>query len=259
MNFEHLLVSQDGPMLRVTINRPEKRNPLSQAVLDELTHVFTRQRDNEALKLVVLSGSGEDNFAAGGDLKKLAEIRSEAQTRDMVQGARASLSSIRDFPVPVIAALNGDALGGGAELAVACDFIVARHGARIGFIQGRLNISTAWSGGISLLERVGTAHGLRLLCRSEMVDADQAVAIGLIDAAASAGETLEVALQAFCAPILVQARPVLCAFKELARARGDGQPRAALDEIEVHHFVETWLHEDHWRAAEKILSPRRSS
>jgi enoyl-CoA hydratase len=258
MRFEHLIVSLDGSILRVTIDRPDKRNALSSEVLAELARAFSQQATNEQVKLAILTGAGEHNFAAGGDLKKLADVRSEAQTHDMVKGAREALDSIRRFPVPVVAALNGDALGGGAELAVACDFIVARHGARIGFIQGRLNISTAWGGGIRLLERVGVARGLRLLCRSELVGGEDALAIGLVDAVAADGETLEEALQAFCEPILRQTRRVLGAFKELARAHGDGQPRAALDVIEVRRFVEAWLHDDHWQAADTVLSARRT-
>jgi len=258
MHFEYLLVSLDGPTLRVTINRPDKRNALSRAALEELAAVFSQQAGNEALKLAILTGAGEHNFAAGGDLKNLAEVRTEADTREMVAGARAALDAIGAFPVPVVAALNGDALGGGAELAMSCDFIVARHGARIGFIQGRLNISTAWGGGIRLLERVGVARGLRMLCRSELVDGDTALAIGLVDAVAAEGEPLVEAVDAFCAPVLGQTRQVLAAFKALARAKGDGQPRTALDDIEARRFVATWVHDDHWRAADKVLSERRS-
>lgn len=257
MQYENLIVACDGPILRVTINRPGKRNALSSETLAELTHAFANHAHHDTIRLAILTGAGEHNFAAGGDLRKLAEVRTEADTLAMVAGARAALGAIQRFPVPVVAALNGDALGGGAELAVACDFIVARHGARLGFIQGRLNISTAWSGGIRLIERVGTPRALRLLCRAELLGGEQALAIGLIDAVAAQEQSLDAAVADFCAPILAQTRRVLCAFKALAKAHGDGQPREALDTLEVRHFVETWLHDDHWQAADKVLTPRR--
>ncbi|MGL1835057.1 enoyl-CoA hydratase/isomerase family protein [Rhodocyclaceae bacterium SMB388] len=258
MPIQHLRVTRDGPMLRVVIHRPDKHNALSLDVLTELAETFAQQALDPELKLAVISGAGERSFAAGGDLRQLAEVRTEPQTRDMVRIARAALDGIRDFPVPVVAALNGDALGGGAELAVACDFIVARRGARIGFIQGRLNLSTAWNGGIRLFERVGSRAGLRLLCRTEMTGGDAALAMGLIDAIADDGQSLDEALEAFCAPILRQTRNVLTAFKRLARAHADGANRAELDRIEIEDFVANWIHEDHWRVAAGVLDDRKS-
>lgn len=241
-------------VLRVTIDRPEKRNALSRAVLAELQEVFTAHAADEGLCLAVLRGAGDASFAAGGDLRDLSAVRTEADAARMAEEAKAALHAVRSFPVPVIAALNGDALGGGAELALACDLRVAAAHARIGFVQGRLNISTAWGGGVDLLRLVGTARGLRLLGRGEVLDARAARDAGLVDAVAALGEGLEAALQEFVAPFLVQTPRVLRAFKALAAAvrRGDG--REALDALETRLFAATWAHEDHWAAAETLLA-----
>lgn len=257
MALEHLLVDHDGPLLRVTINRPEKRNALSRAVLDELAEVFTRHSGDADLRAVVLTGAGDISFAAGGDLNDLATVRSVEAATTMSRDAGRALTAVATFPVPVIAALNGDALGGGAELAVACDFIVAPATSRIGFIQGKLNISTAWGGGTQLMQRVGAVRALRLLARAELLEARQAADIGLIDAVADADQSLEDALQQFCQPLLAQAPQVLRAFKALARAHASGQDAEALQALETRHLVETWTHDDHWRAAEKVMNRRR--
>lgn len=241
-------------VLRVTINRPEKRNALSRAVLAELQEVFTAHAADEGLCLAVLRGAGDTSFAAGGDLRDLSTVRTEADATRMAEEAKAALHAVRSFPVPVIAALNGDALGGGAELALACDLRVAAAHARIGFMQGRLNISTAWGGGVDLLRLVGTARGLRLLGRGEVLDARAALDAGLVDAVAAPGESLEAALQEFVAPFLVQAPRVLRAFKALAAAVRRGEGRAGLDALETRLFAATWVHEDHWTAAEKLLA-----
>jgi enoyl-CoA hydratase len=245
----------DG-VLNATINRPEKRNALSRALLAELKRVFS-DFAAAGLRVAVLRGAGDKSFAAGGDLHELSRVRTTGETRRMAEEARDALDAIRFFPVPVVAALNGDALGGGAELAVACDFRVAASHAHIGFIQGRLNIATAWGGGEDLMRLVGPAKALRLLAASERVDAVAARELGLVDAAGAPGESLQAVIDRFIAPFREQAPHVLRAFKALAIAFRKGQPAAPVREIETRHLVETWVHPDHWEAADRILNAKR--
>jgi hypothetical protein len=159
-----ILVETRERILYVTLNRPEKRNALSRSLLGEIRSAFETHAADQTLAAAVLRAAGDKSFAAGGDLGDLDGLRSEQDGRDMALLARGALDAVRRFPVPVIAALNGDALGGGAELSVSCDFRVASPLARIGFIQGRLAISTAWGGGIDLFELLGRRPALRLLC-----------------------------------------------------------------------------------------------
>lgn len=252
----HLVVDFSDQILTVTINRPEKRNALSRVVLEELQDTFTKAASHDTLRVAVLRGAGDKSFAAGGDLRDLSTIRTRDGAATMATQAKAALDAIRNFPVPVVAALNGDALGGGAELAAACDFRVQAAHARIGFIQGRLNISTAWGGGIDLLQLVGPATGLRLLSRSELLDAQTARSIGLVDAAAKEGQELDDLLQEFLAPMLRQAPQVMRAFKALALQVRAGRPRSELEALETNLFSDVWVHEDHWTAADKLLTKR---
>ena len=244
--------SQDG-VITVTIDRPGKRNALSREVLAELAEIFTAAARDDGLKAAVVTGAGDKCFAAGGDLKDLGSIRTLDGARAMADGAKQSFEAIRRFPVPVLAALNGDALGGGAELAVACDFRVFAHHARIGFVQGRLNISTAWGGGVDLMRLVGPAVGLRLLSMGEMIAGPEAIRIGLGDATASLGQTLDDLVADFLAPIKAQAPQALRAFKAMAMAARFGESRADMLRLETETFIETWVHDDHWAAAETLL------
>ena len=247
---------QDG-VITVTIDRPEKRNALSREVLAELADRFAGAAGDNSLKAAVVTGAGDKCFAAGGDLKDLSSIRSLTGARAMADGAKQAFEAIRRFPVPVVATINGDALGGGAELAVACDFRIFAHHARIGFVQGRLNISTAWGGGVDLMRLVGPAVGLRLLSRSELITGPDAVAIGLGDAFATANQKRDNLLADFLAPLKRQAPQTLRAFKAMALAARFGESRTDMLKLETETFSKTWVHGDHWAAAEAILGDRK--
>lgn len=248
MSDDELIAEIQNKVLRVTINRANKRNALSRAVLSRLKSVFEQHASNGEIVAAVLTGAGDKCFAAGGDLRDLNDLRTEADGREMALGARSALDSIRRFPVPVIAALNGDALGGGAELAASCDFrIMAKH-ARIGFIQGRLAISTAWGGGIDLFRIVGGQIALRLLTSAKLLSAEEARQIGLVDDIAQ--DRLEDVVNDFLEPALSIAPQVHRAFKALANATTE---RTRAEEVELRHFAQCWAHEDHWKAHDNFM------
>lgn len=251
---DELLSRRDGPVLRLTINRPERHNPLSRPVLARLAAEMSRVVPEGDLACVVIRGAGNRYFAAGGDLRDLDEVRDPDATREMALAARAALDTVRQCPVPVLAMLNGDAIGGGAELAVACDFRVTRAGAHVGYIHGRLNISSAWGGGTDLCTLIGASRALRMMARSELVPAATALAWGLVDEVADDDEAaLEAALQAFIAPMLRQRPQVIRAATAQARARRNGEPVAARRALELQHIVATWSHADHLAAVDRFL------
>ncbi len=252
MADEEVRVERAGRVLRVTLNRPSKHNPLSRSMLRRLRGIFEGARDNAEIACAVLTGAGERYFAAGGDLRDLAAVREEPEVRAMATEARSALDAVRDFPVPVVALLNGDAIGGGAELALACDLRVMREGSHIGFIHGRIAITSAWGGGPDLVSVVGPARALRMTARCEPVPAATALEWGLADAVAPA-EALESTLQDFIAPILRQSRTALRACKAQARSARDGRARDDRRALELDAFVATWTHDDHWAAVDRIL------
>ncbi|MBL8197541.1 MAG: enoyl-CoA hydratase/isomerase family protein [Chromatiales bacterium] len=250
-----LLVERRSDTLRVIINRPDKRNALSLELLDRIGNAFAQHAADTTLKCAVLTASGDRCFAAGGDLRELEAVRSEADTLAMSRRARAALEQIRQFPVPVIAALNGHALGGGAELAMACDMRIATAQTELGFLQAQLNVTTAWGGGIDLLAALGSARALQLLLEARRIPAAEALRLGLMQKVCSGDETLEDCTAAFIAPFMERPVQVLRAFKALAL-----EQRRALHERlasqEERGFAATWIHADHWTAAGRALAPR---
>lgn len=254
MEYQYLELGFEEGLFRVTINRPEKRNALSQAVLGELGQAFSAAAGRDDLRAAVLRGAGTRCFAAGGDLQEFDRMRGADDAARIGRDSSAALDAIREFPVPVVALLNGDALGGGAELAVACDIRVAAAHARIAFVQGTLNISPAWGGGYDLCTLVGPAQALRLLCRADFLDAAAAEQLGLLQARCPEGVEFEAFAADFLAPFRQRKPQVMRAFKALARATRERQPAAAVRELELGHLLTTWSHADHWEAHDRVLA-----
>jgi enoyl-CoA hydratase len=244
--------SRDGAVW-LTLNRPEKHNALSLPTLDALRAAVEAAGADAATRYVVVTGSGRKSFAAGGDLKELSSVRDEAAVDGMLSRAQAALDAIRQCPVPVVALLNGDALGGGGELAAACDLRIFLAHARLGFIQARLAITPAWGGGVDLCQIVGGARALRMLARAELVNAETALAWGLADAVASeAREAEEIA--AFLRPLGERPPQVARGIKAAAAAWRRNASHDERRRVEIEHLKTTWLHDDHWTAAERALS-----
>src|SRR5262249_22528025 len=150
----------------------------------------------------VLSAAGERSFAAGGDPREVDALRSEADAAALVDHAAAALDALRATPLPVIAALNGTALGGGAGLAGPWDYRVAAAHACIGFVQATLAITTGFSGGEDLFALLGPARAMRVLAQARVIDAHEARALGLIDDIAEQGQPLEARVAQFVQPFV---------------------------------------------------------
>lgn len=237
----------------ITIDRAQKHNALAGRVLAALAQAISAQGALPSTRLILIRGAGERFFAAGGDLVELSEVRDEAATRDMAERSRSALDAVRQCPVPVIAYLNGDAIGGGAELAVACDMRLQAAHARVGYIQARLAISSAWGGGPDLCQLVGSARAMRMMARTEMVPAQQALDWGLTDAVISDGVDGS-DLRDFLAPMLACPIHVLRSIKAQTSAWRQGQTYEQRRAVERAQVMTTWLHDDHWRASDKFLA-----
>ncbi len=243
-------------MLWLQIDRPERRNALSHAALGEIGATFERFAADETLKAVVIRGVGEEAFAAGGDLKELASLRSAEQVGAFFDHASRALDQVRAFPVPVVAALNGTALGGGAELAMACDFRIAAPHAAIGYVQARLGICCGFGGGADLARRFGAAGALRLGLEATPLSAQDARSAGLVDEVAADGELLEDCVERVLALLLRHPPQVLRAYKAIALAERLGLPADQRRAIEREWFTRTWIHPDHWTAVDAMTRKR---
>jgi len=248
---DQLLVELSSELLRITINRPEKRNALSLVLLDELGAALRQHRDSP-VKCVLLTGAGDRCFAAGGDLKELDAVRTVEQARAMSERGHAALDEIRYFPVPVIGALNGLALGGGAELAMACDLRIAAEHAELGLIQARLAVTTAWGGGIDLINAVGNSASLAILSAGKRLDAREALRLCLYEAVCPEDEDFAAFTDTFLQGYLSKSVNVLRSYKATGAARRR-RLQDELTEVARQGFVDAWVHADHWTAAAQAL------
>lgn len=188
----------------LTLDNP----PLNLNTLGTLTQLLAACEGiaaDEGVRVVVITGEGQRAFCAGSDIKEFASVRDEVVSKKLALENRA-FTSIEELPMPVIAALNGNTIGGGAEIALACDIRVLDAGARIGFPEVMLGVFPG-SGGVFRLPRiVGAANALELLYSGELIDAAEAHRIGLVNRVAPPGSALPLALEMATA---IAARPAL--------------------------------------------------
>lgn len=248
-----LVEARAGGALWITINRAHKHNALARHVLAALAQAVSEVADREELRCIVLTGAGDRFFAAGGDLLDLSSVRDRAATIEMSDQARAALDVVRRCPVPVIAYLNGDAIGGGAELALACNMRMQSAQARIGFIHAKLAITSAWGGGPDLCRTVGGARAMRMMSSCELIEAQRALAWGLADVVIADGPAGS-GIQDFLTPILACSPQVLRGIKAQIVAWREGAAYNLARDVEQQQLLKTWLHDDHWRASDKFLS-----
>lgn len=243
----------DNGVLAVTIDRPEKRNPLSLGVLERIRMIFTEHQHVD-LRVAWLGGAGDKAFASGGDLNELAVYRTKAEAAAFSRHGKAALNAIRAFAVPVVARVNGVALGGGAELALACDLRFAAPHARIGFIHGRLKIAPSWGGGHDLMRLVGPAKALQLMAEAPILSAAEALETGLFDATCPAENDFDSWFEARLRTLAQNPPQVMRAYKAAA---GRLVAREAGDAAETQHFADVWVHDDHWSAVDEIQGSRK--
>jgi enoyl-CoA hydratase/carnithine racemase len=180
MPYQNLLVESRDGVAVVTINRPDKLNALNDLTVNELEAAFTALRSDPEIRGVILTGAGEKAFVAGADIGELATQSPVDGKERSIRGQRV-LDLVENLGKPVIAAVNGFALGGGCELAMACHVRVASEGARLGTPEVKLGIMCGYAGTQRLPRLVGKGRALEILLTGEMVDAQEALRIGLVN------------------------------------------------------------------------------
>ena len=230
----------DEGLAVVTIDRPHARNAIAPTTMDELDKVLDAAASAKAL---VITGAGDRAFVSGGDLKQLSAIRTEEDAMAMALRMRGICDRIAAFPGPVIAALNGHAFGGGAEVAVAADIRVAADDIRIGFNQVALAIMPAWGGAERLAQLVGKGRALMLAGAGTVLDAAEAQRVGLLELVLPRAE--------FVAGWRTLARSLATdPAREIKRVMSGAVP----EEEAARAFARLWVSDEHWQAAERVMS-----
>ena len=189
MPFENLLIERDGAVAILTINRPKVLNALNTQTLDELQRAIVDLKRDEAVRAVILTGAGEKSFIAGADINELA-IQTPTGGREHAIRGQHVLDGIEQMGKPVIAAINGYALGGGCELAMACTIRIAADTAKLGQPEINLGIIPGYAGTQRLARIVGQGRALELLLTGDQVTAPEALRLGLVNRVVPAAELM---------------------------------------------------------------------
>lgn len=180
MKFNNLLLEINDGIAEVTINRPDKLNALNALTISELGACFSALQKDAAVRVVILTGSGEKAFVAGADISELAAA-SGPELERMAEIGQSLMWKIENLGKPVIAAINGFALGGGCELALACTFRYASSNARLGLPEVTLGLIPGYGGTQRLPRLVGRGHAMEMILTGRMIDAEAASHIGLVN------------------------------------------------------------------------------
>jgi len=184
-----VLVEKEGALATVTLNRPDKLNALNAELLRELDAAFASLAEDASVACAILTGAGEKAFAAGADIAAMVEMTPE-QARAFSEFGHRVCSRIEKAPFPVVGAVNGFALGGGCEIALACDFLYASDKAKLGQPEVNLGVIPGFGGTQRLARRVGIGRARELCYTGDTINADEALRIGLVNAVVPAAELL---------------------------------------------------------------------
>lgn len=255
MTSQALTLTREGAALVATIERESAANSIDLEVISGLEDAAEAVRDEDALRALVITAAGTRFFAAGGDIKRYSKLETEAELEHAFARPRALMDTLERLPKPVIAAVNGLALGGGVELLLACDLRIAAASARLGFPYTRIGVMPGWNGTERLVRDCGRATALGLLLRGATIDAAEAYRIGLVhevveDVALAATVTELVATLAGAAPLaLAAAKRAVRACVELDQSQQRRQNTA--------EFAALWTSADHREAEAAFIAKRK--
>jgi enoyl-CoA hydratase len=189
MTYDNLLTSLNQGIFTITINQPSKLNALSKGVLQDLKGAVAEVYDRADIKGAIITGSGEKAFVAGADITEFIGL-DVSEGKKLAQRGQDIFKAIEDSPKPFVAAVNGFALGGGCELAMACHIRVANENARFGQPEVNLGLIPGYGGTQRLIQLVGKGKAMELLMTADMVKADEALKLGLVNHVVSSDELL---------------------------------------------------------------------
>ena len=251
-----LLIEDRGPARIITINRPQVLNALNQTVIIELRRAFQALADARHVRGVVVTGAGEKAFVAGADIAAMRNM-SPQEALVFARKGHALGDAIATAKVPVIAAVNGFALGGGCEIALACDFIYASTKARFGQPEVKLGVIPGFGGTQRLLRRVGLARALELCVTGDMIEADEALRIGLVNKVCEPEVLLQEALA--CIDTIATMGPLAVAEAKRVIHEGASLPLKAANLLEAQAFAELFTSRDQSEGMTAFIEKRAAT
>lgn len=254
MSNSYKMEEWENGVLVFAITRKHKRNAINYEVMDGLQDALRRARKPH-VKALVITGEGEQAFCSGGDLSVFHELRTEEQAYQMLSRMGDILYELVMLPKPTFALLNGIAVGGGCEIATACDFRVARKGIKAGFVQGNLAITTGWGGGTMLLEKLELSNAMKMLYEAKRYNAEELMELGFIQYIYD-GEPRE-ALQTMLGSVFQLEAGVLGAYKEILIRKWKTNSIKERMEKEIRQCAILWESEAHHKQVEKFIGNKK--
>ncbi|MCX7555834.1 enoyl-CoA hydratase-related protein [Xanthomonadaceae bacterium JHOS43] len=255
MPFENLLIENLGAVRRITVNRPDKLNALNAQTLAELDRAFVAAGEDTSVRVVILRGAGEKAFVAGADISELAVV-TPVQARDFARHGQRTMRTIELLGKPVIAQVNGYALGGGMELALACHLRIASEKARFGQPEINLGVLPGFGGTQRLLRVTGRGVALELCLIGAQIDATRAYELNIVNRVVAAGE-LDTATLALAEQLAASAPEALRSILDAVIIGGEADLVGGLD-YEAQAFATCAATEDMREGTRAFLERRKA-
>ena len=251
--YDTLLVEDRGAVRVITVNRPTVLNAIDATVIAELTRVLEATADAQDVRALMLTGAGEKAFVAGADIAAMRDMNPEQALAFAARG-HAVGDLLANLRVPTLAAVNGFALGGGCELALACDFIYASDNAKFGQPEVKLGVIPGFGGTQRLSRRVGLARALELCLTGAVIDANEAARLGLVNRVLPRGELIAAAMTTL--ETVAQQAPLAIARCKAVLHCGAELPLAAANQLEREGFAALFATADQKEGMSAFLGKR---
>jgi len=253
-NLENIKFEVKDAVATVTIDRPDRKNAIDVKTMHELEDIVREIENDATILCVILTGGGDDAFISGGDLKYFMSLNSLLSGRDMSLLCSKLLNRLEGLDIPVIAAINGYAFGGGCEFAMACDYRIASKNAKFGFRQINMGIMTSWGGGKRLVNTIGKSKAMMLMLTGDIITAEEAFQINLINQIVDEGNALSEAVA--LARRIVKHAPLSIKFiKSFTNSCMDMSSNQA-NVLESEMFSILWASSDHDEAVKAFFEKR---
>lgn len=254
---ENILFQVDDRGVAVLqVNRPQARNALNWAAQKRFADMVTAVASDSSLRVLIISGSGDRAFVSGGDLKELSLHPERGAGERLNRIMSEALARLQELPIPVIAAVNGDAFGGGCEIVIACDLRLSARHARFSFAHIRNGLTTGWGGTNRLVRMVGQGQALELLLTGRLLSAEEAKQLGLVHQIVPDDKDLVEAARDWAYELVDLPREALAATKTLVYAAGQ-LSFTGYSQLETELFVNLWETADHKEALDAFAEKRR--
>ncbi len=255
MEHEELLTKRKGKIAFLYLNRPEKFNALNISLLDKINLALKEISKDDKIRVIILTGIGEKAFAAGADILEFSEFKSNEALGLSKKGKEKVFDFIEDFSKPVIAAINGYALGGGLELALSCDIRIASNNALMGFPEASLGTIPGYGGTYRLAEIVGKGIAKEMILTCRKISSKEALQIGLISHLTKKNELLEKAVQVANEIILNSPNAATSAIKIINYSGRESKKTCS--EIESKYFSECFDHPEFKKGVSAFLNKQK--